>query len=142
MSITDRLNRVFDIPVETEPSKSTMPTNPDEIKQQRLSAQKMDDIQLARDTIVNLINKSTDLLDDVINLAKESESPRAIEVTSSLIKTTADLSKDLIEIHSKESKNSSPKEQPGEQNNTQNNYYVGTTADLQKMIKEQSGGSE
>lgn len=75
-----------------------------------------------------LIAQSKDALDNLIAFAKSAESPRAFEVVSGLIKTTADVAKNLSDLTAGNKK-------PDTQNNTQNNIFVGSTAELQKLIK-------
>lgn len=78
-----------------------------------------------------LIAQSKDALDNLIEFAKSAESPRAFEVVSGLIKTTADVAKNLSDLSVNNKK-------PDTQNNTQNNIFVGSTAELQKLIKNDS----
>jgi hypothetical protein len=78
-----------------------------------------------------LIAQSKDALDNLIAFAKSAESPRAFEVVSGLIKTTADVAKNLSDLTAGNKK-------PDTQNNTQNNIFVGSTAELQKLIKNDS----
>lgn len=75
-----------------------------------------------------LIAQSKDALDNLIAFAKSAESPRAFEVVSGLIKTTADVAKNLSDLTAGNRK-------PDNQTNTQNNIFVGSTAELQKLIK-------
>ena len=76
-----------------------------------------------------LIAQSKDALDNLIAFAKSAESPRAFEVVSGLIKTTADVAKNLSDLTAGNKK-------PDTQNNTQNNIFVGSTAELQKLLKD------
>jgi hypothetical protein len=91
-----------------------------------------DDYQLARQTLRNLIVKGNVVLDDVASLAKNSEHPRAYEVTGQIIKNLSDVSKDLLNLQkqAKELKGQDP------QNiNTQNNIvFAGSTNDLLKLL--------
>ena len=75
-----------------------------------------------------LIAQSKDALDNLIAFAKSAESPRAFEVVSGLIKTTADVAKNLSDLTAGNRK-------PDNQTNTQNNIFVGSTAELQKLIQ-------
>ena len=76
-----------------------------------------------------LIAQSKDALDNLIAFAKSAESPRAFEVVSGLIKTTADVAKNLSDLTAGNRK-------PDNQTNTQNNIFVGSTAELQKLLKD------
>jgi hypothetical protein len=88
------------------------------------------DIQKARQVHHDLLSTSKDALDNLLNFAKQSESPRAYEVVANLIKTTSDVAKTLVDL------NKSKKEEPAAQNNTQNNIFLGSTAELQKLIRD------
>lgn len=133
MAITDNINKVFGVETEKQISTTTK-----SIKTDLKANQKEEDIDLARSILVDLLTKSNDLLDESIVLAKESQSPRAFEVSGTLIKTIAEVAQDLISIH--EDKNKSGKKSvtvaPEAITNTQNNIYIGSTADLTKMLKD------
>ena len=68
----------------------------------------------------------------MLDVAKASEHPRAYEVVSTIMKTLVDANKDLVSMSEKKAK-----DQPKEENAqvTNNNLFVGSTADLQKLIK-------
>ena len=73
------------------------------------------------------LNKAEQALNDLLAFAKESQSPRAYEVVATLINTTSEVAKKLVQLASN---------QPETQNNTQNNIFIGATSELQKMIKD------
>ena len=136
MSVHDNLNRVFDVaPVETV---TDVVESVDKVKSGVLVAHKESDISKARETLVSLLDDSRDLLGDALKLAKETESPRAIEVATTLIKTIADVSLDVIKIH-EDGKNTTKDAKPDVTNATQNNIYVGTTSDLANMLSDVMG---
>ena len=125
-NVTDGLNKVFEVgtdlvEVEKENKKVDVP---DEID---------NDYKYARENLYGVIEKSTDALDNLIDLAKASEHPRAFEVVAQLTKTLVDANKDLLDIQKKvkdlkkEDKRENPK-------NVTNALFVGSTAELQKMI--------
>jgi hypothetical protein len=121
--IDDKLNQIFDI--------DSTPTELDIIKPNSLAQEDIDeDIEAAKKIHRDLMEKSQDALDNLIEFAKASESPRAYEVVANLIKTTSDVAKTLVEIKNKETK-----AKPEIQNNTQNNLFIGSTAELQKFLK-------
>jgi len=98
------------------------------------------DYDLARQTLRNLIIKGEGTLDDMINFARNSEHPRAYEVTGQLIKTMADTAKDLLNIH-KQVKDIKGKESANPQIGTQNNVvFAGSTEDLLKMLNKKDDG--
>lgn len=91
------------------------------------------DIELAKANIENIINLGDDAVKEMVAIAKQSESPRAFEVVSTLMKTLLDANKDYVEMSTK--KRYAKEEQTTTQNVTNNNLIV-STADLLKMIKD------
>lgn len=94
-----------------------------------------DDANFARCNIRSLIEKGNQAMDDLLNVAKASEHPRAYEVAAGLIKNLADLNKDLLEIQ-KRRKDLSPQEASSVKNvNVDKAVFVGSTAELVKLLK-------
>jgi hypothetical protein len=119
--IDDKLNEIFNI--DPEQSTSSLEIQPRESDTNA-------DIEAAKKVHRDLMEKSQDALENLLDFAKASESPRAYEVLSNLIKTTSDVAKSLVDITNKEEK-----WKPEIQTNTQNNLFIGTTAELQKFLK-------
>ena len=98
-----------------------------------------DDFDYARDNMRQLIHKGQNALDGILTIASGSEHPRAYEVAAALMKTMAETNKDLLELQ--KTKKVLQKEDPkapqteGPQNVT-NNLFVGSTAELQKMLRD------
>jgi hypothetical protein len=69
----------------------------------------------------------------MMDLARASEHPRAYEVVSTLMKTLVDANKDLVAMNKDRKSEQAPEEK---QQVTNNNLFVGSTEDLQKMITE------
>jgi hypothetical protein len=94
-----------------------------------------DDYELARTTYKDLINTGMRSLDVLAELARESEHPRAFEVLSRAIKDVADTTDKLMELQkNKKALNKEEVEEEKKRLVTNNNLFVGSTADLQKMI--------
>lgn len=93
------------------------------------------DYEYSRDTLYELIEKGKDALENMIEVARESEHPRAYEVLSGLIKNVSDTNDKLMDLNKKQ-KQMDESEKPAQVENQQNNYYLGSTADLQKLLKE------
>jgi heme oxygenase len=91
------------------------------------------DFQYARDNFYNVIEKGTEALEDMLHVAKASEHPRAYEVVSTLMKTLVDANKDLVAMGEKKAKAQEPEE---EKKVTNNNLFVGSTAELQQLLKD------
>ena len=89
------------------------------------------DYSYARDNLYNLIERGNDALEGILELAKEMEHPRAYEVASGLIKNVSDTTMELLRMQ-KELKQMKEGESP---KTNVNNLYVGSTAELQEMLK-------
>ena len=131
--IDDKLNEVLGIAedvtyeneVKTEPKKDLIV--PEE-KDPEI------DFETGRKNLYNLIDKGNEAIDGILNLAKEGEHPRAYEVAGQLIKTVSEVSQNLLDLQDKLKKvkeipNTGPK-------NVTNALFVGSTTELQKMLKD------
>mgnify|MGYP006268864565 CR=1 FL=1 len=93
-----------------------------------------DDYEFARSNLYDLINKGSLALEDIIDVAKQSESPRAFEVVTNLLKTMVDANKDLLDLAKKQKELEKRDENP-DAPKTVNNNLILTSAELLKMIK-------
>ena len=92
------------------------------------------DFETGRKNLYNLIDKGNEAIDGILNLAKEGEHPRAYEVAGQLIKTVSEVSQNLLDLQEKLKK---VKEVPDKgPKNVTNAMFVGSTTELQKMLKE------
>jgi hypothetical protein len=89
------------------------------------------DYEYSRDTYYELIEKGKDALEDMIQVARESEHPRAFEVLSTLIKNVSDVNDKLMDLNKKQ-KELDRKDEPKVENQ-QNNFFL-STAEVQKML--------
>ena len=106
------------------------PINPDE-------DETIKDIEQARANIKNIIEQGDDSLKEMISLAKQSESARAFEVVSGMMKTLLDANKDFVDMSMKKKYAKDELNGPKEaaQTNVTNNNLIVSTADLLKMMK-------
>ena len=86
-----------------------------------------------------MISKGNTAIEGILHVASEGDSPRAYEVVGQLIKTLVDANKDLIELHNKVKQitDSSVVNNNQTQTKIDNAIFVGSTADLQKMLRGQ-----
>jgi hypothetical protein len=92
-----------------------------------------DDFEYSRDTYYDLLEKGKEGLDLMMEVARESEHPRAFEVLSGMIKQMSEVNDKLMDLQKKKAEITKPKET--QQKLTQNNMFFGSTAELQKMLK-------
>jgi Terminase DNA packaging enzyme len=97
------------------------------------------DYEYARQNLRALIDNGKLAMENIVYLAKEGESPRAYEVVGQLIKTLAETNKDLIDLSKKarEAKGQDKKDAGNVTQNVTNALFVGSTAELQKLIRKQ-----
>ena len=98
------------------------------------------DYKYQRDNFYNLIEKGQNAIEGILNVAKESDHPRGYEVAGNLIKQVAEVTEKLGDLQEKMKKlkevpNSAPK-------NVTHALFVGSTAALQKMLKEKNDGKK
>ena len=91
------------------------------------------DYKYARKNFYKVIEKGTMALDEMLDVAKASEHPRAYEVVSTLMKTLVEANKDLVAMNEKKTKSEEPEEEKGV---TNNNLFVGSTSELQQLVKD------
>jgi len=96
------------------------------------------DYKYQRENFYNLIERGQDAIEGILDIAKESDHPRTYEVAGNLIKQVAEVTEKLGDLQEKMRKlkevpNSAPK-------NVTNALFVGSTAELQKMLKGKEDG--
>lgn len=96
------------------------------------------DYKLSRKTFRSLIDKGNLAMENLTDLAKESESPRAYEVLATMMKTIADTTKDLYDLQKKTKdlkKEDKARPQDESRINVEKAVFVGSTAELLKKVK-------
>ena len=94
------------------------------------------DYDLSRQTIRNLVRKGEEALDELLFVAKQSESPRAYEVVAGMIKNISEVTKELIDLQKKMKELNEDKPKSSSGVNVQNAVFVGSTTELQKLLRQ------
>jgi hypothetical protein len=95
------------------------------------------DYRYARENLYDIIENGSHALHELVEIAKSSEHPRAFEVVASLMKTLTDANKDLLEVQAKVKKLKQEENSTSRgPNNVTNALFVGSTAELQNMLKD------
>lgn len=98
-----------------------------------------DDYEFSRDTYKNLIQTGVNSLDVLAELARESEHPRAFEVLSTTIKNLGDTTEKLMSLQkAKKELNKEDAEKEEQRKVTNNNVFVGSTTDLQRLLAQEN----
>ena len=126
LGITDVVEKTTEV-VSKDPKKNIVPSkiNNEDIE---------NDYKYQRENFYTLINRGQDAIEGILDIAKESEHPRAYEVAGNLIKNVADTTEKLMILQEKmkkikEESNTNPRK-------VTNALFVGSTADLQKLLKD------
>jgi hypothetical protein len=130
--INEKLSEIFDvepIPLE-EPKVETKDIV--EIKSQNPVEA---DTEVARENIKELIQKGHRAVDELAVIARDSQHPRAYEVMAGLIKNMSDLNKDLLQLQKQKKELMVSTENKNGEVNVNNALFVGSTAELMKLLK-------
>jgi hypothetical protein len=129
----EQLNDTFDVtPVEVEKVKS----DDLDAKLSKFEGSSEDirkDYEYTRGNLYSIIEKGQEAINGILEIAQESEMPRAYEVAGQLIKNVSDATDKLLDLQKKLKDVNEEKDKPT--NVTNNALFVGSTADLQKMLK-------
>ena len=95
------------------------------------------DFQYARENMYHIIERGRDAMDELLEIAKAEESPRAFEVFGQLLKNMTDSQEKLMELHQRKQKMESDgeRQEVTRAQNVTNALFVGSTAELLKLVK-------
>ena len=96
------------------------------------------DFQYARENLYNLIERGQDGLEELLEIAKQSQHPRAFEVVGQMIDKLANINKELLNLH--KTKKDIQAEKTSGPTNVTNALFVGSTSELQKLLKGKTDG--
>ena len=98
------------------------------------------DFQYARENMFHIIEGGRDAMDELLEIAKAEESPRAFEVFGQLLKNMTDSQEKLMELHQKKQKLESDgdRQEVTRAQNVTNALFVGSTAELLKLVKKET----
>jgi len=138
MKADENLSKIFDV----EPLKQgeVASTGQEIVPASNKMEENVDyDYDSARNNLHKLLNQGQDALYHALEIAKQSEHPRAFEVVGNLMKQLADTNEQLLTLSERKQKLDAPKQQDGNASGKQvtnnNAIFVGSTSELSKMIK-------
>ena len=138
-NLEKNMEAIFDLPTDTKPMAEIIEETKQIAPLEKISStgndEVMDDYYYARENLKEIISSAQQSIADLSSIASTSESPRAYEVLSTMMKTIVDANKDLLELQKsvKKLKEEDKKDNP---QNVTNALYVGSTGDLMKLIKD------
>jgi len=134
MKIGDALGITQDIKEEILSPKPLVPRPDDTLEHTDA------DYKYSRENFYSLVERGQDAIDGILEVAKEGEHPRAYEVVGQLIKNVAEVTEKLVDLQDKMKK---LKEVPDHApKNVTNALFIGSTKELQNLLKDKSNGSD
>jgi hypothetical protein len=130
----DGIEEALDVMTDIVPAEKPAVEKVEEI-QTSTKEQLKKDYEYTRGNLYSLIEKGQEAVDGILELAQESDQPRAFEVAGQLIKHVGDVADKLVDLQKKVAEIDNPKKK--EINTTNNTMFVGSTADLAKFLKQQ-----
>ena len=134
MSKFDAINNSLDIEVVDE--DESLPSKKEAKALDKNKDDSTRDYEYTRGNLYSLIEKGQEALDSIMEVAQEGQQPRAFEVVSQLIKNVADTTDKLVDLQQK--MKDLKAEDPKGPSTVNNALFVGSTAELQKLLKNQS----
>ena len=130
----DRLDKTFNVTTEAEvveeKTEVVKPEKPDRLTKDDITR----DYEYTRGNLYSIIEKGQEAIDGILEIAQESEMPRAYEVAGQLIKSVSDATDKLMDLQKKvkDVNEDTPQKGPNTVNNA---LFVGSTAELAKLLK-------
>ncbi len=125
----DKLDKILEIPassiIKKPPERKMVESNVNDLNT---------DYKYARENIYNIIERGQDAIEDLLQDARDSGNARMFEVVGQLIKTVGEQNQNLLNVH-KQVKDITQETKAGP-NNVTNALFVGSTAELQKLLKD------
>jgi hypothetical protein len=132
----DSLDDTFNVAAEVV--TESLPVKVEREKPDRLTKDDIEkDYEYTRGNLYSIIEKGQEAINGILELAQESEMPRAYEVAGQLIKSVSDATDKLMDLQKKLKDVEEEKVAKGPSNVT-NALFVGSTADLAKLIKKEN----
>ena len=137
MRIDDSLSEVFD--VQTSPKTEVIIQDNEVVS--KASEKIESDYDTSRNNLLILLQQGQEALQKSLYVAMQSEHPRAFEVVGNLMKQLADVNQQLMDLHQQKQKLDEPsKAEKAKQVTNNNAIFVGSTAELNKLINKMSKG--
>ena len=129
--VDERIDELLDIQGEIVEVEKRLPTlaKGSYTKQEEQSS----DYKYSREVFYGLVERGQDAIEGILDIARESEHPRVYEVAGQLIKTVSETTEKLIDLQAKMKELDRDNTMP---NKVQNNLFVGSSTELQRLLKD------
>ena len=134
-SLEENMEEMLDIEVSDTPEGGCAPRK-NQLRDVTEDREK--DYEYTRGQLYSLIDQGQEAVRDALEVAQESGHPRAFEVATNAMKQVADMTDKLMDLQKKVKDLDEEKKGPSKVTN--NAMFVGSTAELQKMLKQMNGG--
>ena len=128
--VNEKLNDTFEV----ELVEDSLPVESTDDSDDRKEDTQTDYVQ-SRDNFYELVEKGKEALDGAMDIARETDQPRAYEVVAQLLKNVTETNKEIIELQ-KRMEDLKANDRKLGNTNINNALFVGSTADLQKMLRD------
>ena len=102
------------------------------VDEPKVNPEMENDFKYARENLYNIIERGSDALNGIVDLAQQSQHPRSFEVVADLVRTLSTANKELLDLQ-KKMKDLQPEEKKNQK--VTNNLFVGTTKDLTDLLE-------
>jgi len=136
MKIDEKLSAEFGI----EPIDKTEIITKDGVVINETTNKIEDDYEVTRNNLRLILSQGQQALMKALDVANQSEHPRAFEVVGNLMKQLADVNQQLLDLHQQKQKLDAPKDGAKKEVTNNNAIFVGSTAELNKMLKNMTKG--
>ena len=134
-STVEKLNKVIDVTGDLIPVERIKKEKSPDVE--TTTTDLTSDYDFSRDQYHTLVNKGNDALDELLAVAKESESARAYEVAAMLIRNLSDTTKELLQLQKTKKEIEKDTKDPHTVNNS---LFIGSTKELQDLLLEKNNG--
>jgi hypothetical protein len=128
--VDQKLDELLGIQGEIVEAEKTLPSI---LQTSDKSEEQSSDYKYSREVFYGLVERGQDAIEGILDIAKESEHPRVYEVAGQLIKTVAETTDKLIDLQAKMKELDKDSSLP---NKVQNNLFVGSSTELQRLLKD------
>jgi len=134
--VDKKLDMVFDILREDDEQETTLPVVVEGTPQEQLET----DYSYTRTNFYDLIENGSKAIESALHIAQEGQHPRAYEVLAQLLKNVGETNEKLLTLHMKMDEMKSDRRVQNSTQVTNNALFVGSTSELQQMIKGNKNG--
>jgi len=132
----ENMNEIFDVEIDEPNTLPEKIDNKEIILHESLDLDLKKDYEIARENYHELIEKGKEAFDDILAIARDEEKARSFEVAAGILKNVLDANQQMLDLHKKIREITNYKQESSEKTTINNALFVGSTAELSRMVKE------